>query len=224
MPDTFVGLVLFVLFLAPGICYTVVREARRPRRELSALRELAAVVLAGVSCNLIAGVLLAIIRATWPSSTPDVGDFVKSPATHFANHFAQSAEWGVAFLLTACVIGILLGLPDVPLLRGPIQFRSAWYIDLHHPEQTLYCGCHLEDGSWIGGYLSSFNTDVEDKGDRDLILTRPVYRGPSSEELYPLEVGSVIISARRLMFLSVTELAPIEPDPQMAETLTSERR
>lgn len=56
------------------------------------------------------------------------------------------------------------------------------YRRMHYSDEVLYCGRHLEDDSWIGGYLKSFNTDVEEGPDRELVLTQPRYRGPEADE------------------------------------------
>lgn len=88
---------------------------------------------------------------------------------------------------------------------GPIRFESAWYKMFHgHEDELVYCSCTLEDGSWVGGYLKSFSTEVEETADRDLVITPPIlYRPVGSNEEVQWPTSAVIVSARRIMLLDV---------------------
>lgn len=213
MPDTFLGLLIFVVFLAPGISFFLVKESRRPQRELSAFRETALVVLAGVVCNGLALLGLLIVREFEPRLTPDLAALLTAPGTEFKTHPLFIAGWTLGVVGLACVVGAILGLTRWPSI-GSIRFESAWYKAFHYfPGHAIYCGCELEDGSWVGGYLSSFNTDVEDNADRELMLTRARYRGPKGGKVVQLPgVGFVIVSARRLVRLDVSYLPPEPPN------------
>jgi hypothetical protein len=222
MPDTFLGLVLFVLFLAPGLSYFIVRETRRPQREISAFRETAALVLVGVACNLVVAIGFTLLRWVLPGHTPDVGSFVRNPAQYFKANFSYAVYWSLALVGLACVVAIWFGtrqgllLPGLHLRRpyltwrqvplGMIRFESTWYHFFHYDQKSfIYCGCHLEDGSWVGGFLKWYSTEVEETGDRELALTYPRYRAPGSKKIADL-TGMVIVSARRLTMLEVSYL------------------
>lgn len=55
MPDTFIGLALFVLFIAPGHIWVRMEERWRPRQERSGLSEAAELVTTGGIFSLLAG-------------------------------------------------------------------------------------------------------------------------------------------------------------------------
>ena len=65
----------------------------------------------------------------------------------------------------------------------------------------------MEDGSWIGGYVRSFSTEVEETADRELLLTRPTFRTKDASDTTRLR-GSVVVSARRILFLEIAFLDP----------------
>jgi uncharacterized protein DUF6338 len=134
VPTTLIGLVLFVILLSPGLCYALVKEARRPQREVSIFRETAAVVLVGFGCVAAVLLLFSLVRSLIPERTPDVGAFVRDPAAYFQANVPEVAAWSFGMLAVACALGLFLAFQDqVPFIGsrfrlGPIRHASAWYI------------------------------------------------------------------------------------------------
>jgi Family of unknown function (DUF6338) len=91
---------------------------------------------------------------------------------------------------------------------GPIRFESAWYKLFHgHEDEIVYCGCTLEDGTWVGGYLKSYSTEVQETADRELILVAPIRLRPAEmDTAVGFDPSAFVVSARRLMFLDVRYL------------------
>jgi hypothetical protein len=209
MPDTLIGLILFVVFLSPGLVFFFVRDRRVPSRELSPLRETGAILLTGLACNVVVLGLFALARAILhPDKTPDVDRLLTDGRTYFTEASAFLSWWALGLLATAILLGFLLGF--LPLVKfGTIRFASAWYQMFHGAEERkVYCGCTLDDGSWVGGALKSFSTEVEETDDRDLVIEPPLtYRTKAMEKPETLEqVTYVIISAKHLVRLDVTRL------------------
>lgn len=240
MPDTFVGLVLFLAFLTPGLVFTLVRERRRPQRELSAFRETAQTVLVGLLCNSLTLLAFSAIRLLAPDLTPDVGDFVRSPSVHFQEHFAFNLWWAAGLLLFSCILGAVLGRTSrikVPIIRwskphvklrqmelGSIHFESAWYRLLHHSDdEVVVCACFLDDGGWVSGYVQSYSTEVEETADREIVLTRARYRAAGRSELLPL-AGSTVVSARRMVLMQIALMDRDKVPISDRETLPAEAR
>jgi hypothetical protein len=224
VPTTLLGLVLFVTLLAPGLCFFLARDALRPQRELSAFRETAVVVFVGLACDLSVLLGFAFIRRVAPSLTPDVHLFLLRTNRYSIRHVAFVSWWGVGLLAAACAIGFLAGRMKtvrVPVLHakwppfslrklelGPIRFESAWYKLFHgHEDEIVYCGCTLEDGTWVGGYLKSYSTEVQETADRELILVAPIRLRPAEmDTAVGFDTSAFVVSARRLMFLDVQYL------------------
>lgn len=214
MPENPVGLFLFVLFLTPGLAYTIIRRRRLPDSEFSTLRETALLVAISVACNAVAVLFIFAARQVVPGITPHLPKLLFSSSTYVPAHLGLVTIWLFGFVALASGVGGLLGL--VGTQGGiPIRYVSAWWTAFEGVPSghSVYCGCWLEGGSWVGGYLSSYNTDVKETADRELILTNTLkYQDPSGEAGALDDVSSVIVSARRLVQLSVAYV-PTPDDP-----------
>jgi len=247
VPTTLIGLLLFVALLAPGFVYVLRREAERPARPVSAFRETALVVLVSVVCNVAVLLILGVLRGLASQHTPDVGALVRQPASYARGHYRLLFGWGVGLLMLASVLAVVLAQPAVtaklsravrgvrglrwllPAPTGALQPMSAWWRlfagDLVQPSTRIYLGCELDDGSYIAGWLRSYNHDAPESGDRDLVLSAPVTERPpradTAEEL--ADVQYTVISARRLTALHVTLVKlPAEPEAS-ARPISAER-
>lgn len=220
MPDTFLGLALFLALLAPGICFVLIREARVPQRELSALRETALIGLVSFAADALVLIAFGLFRSFRPEWTPDVSALITNPKVYIPQNLASLAGWGLSLLLIACMLASLAAthpaLDKVSL--GPIRFVSAWYTLFHPAGTEKYCGCFLDDGSWVGGFVVSFSTDVEETGDRDLVLSAPIsYRAEGQPEAEDLpNVSAFVISANHLVGMQVS-LVPVGTAAQLRE-------
>jgi uncharacterized protein DUF6338 len=208
MPDTFLGLALFVALLAPGICFVLIREARVPQRELSALRETAAIALVSVAADSLVLIGFGIFRAIWPEATPDVGSLIETPKTYLKDNLATVAWWSLALLIAACGIAVYAATrPALDKLRlGPIEYASAWYRLFHGGGYEKFAGCFLDDESWVGGFVSSYSIEVEETGDRDLVLSAPIrYRAKGEPEAATLSnVSAFVVSASHIVAMQVS--------------------
>ncbi|MGW0810773.1 DUF6338 family protein [Nonomuraea sp. NPDC002799] len=222
MPTSLSGLLLFVVLLLPGFVYTVSRERFGVERKLTALRETASVVAISVFTE------LSVLIATWPfwSWVLDVDRLIKEPQKYFEARPGLLTMWFLGLLLLATVVAFALALPKLRARRplrwvaGPFPHpstSSAWwtlfedYPNRKIPPQAshIYVGCTLEDGSYIDGLLSSFNSLSEDAPDRDLILLAPIrHRGATSDETKTHSASAVCISARRIVTMFVTYPPP----------------
>ena len=214
MPWTFVGILLFVACITPGLVLLLIRELRYPQREVSPWRETTVLLLGGVFCDLVALAALAAIRARFPERTPDVGRLVRGDIAYLREEYVLTFAWAISTLLLACLVGLLVG-AFAPLLAKPfyrfirIKHRSAWHLMLQaRPDEEVYCGCQLDDGSWLGGYLYSASTSIDEIADRDLVLTGELTYRPNGMDTTTLDEEAVIVSARNIRFLTVTYIKP----------------
>lgn len=221
MPTTTVGLVLFIVLLAPGLTYSVYRAASTPVQKPSALRELGGIALRSVVWDLFALGVFGVIRVLAPSHTPDVGQLAQHRGTYLTDHLAYVFWWAVGVLAFACVAALgaaLIASSDWwsatlvhrPLVwftpRGGVSGDPAWWVLFNqHPEAKVYASVTLDDGSFLGGWVLSYSPDSDETADRELTLSGPItYRSSTSEDAAELGVGAVAVSARRIQFLSVS--------------------
>lgn len=212
MPTTLGSLLLFVVFLGPGLAFLLTRETRRPRPERSAFREIASLVLSGLLCNILAALVFGLGRWAWPDRTPDVGALIRDPSNYARAHYGELWFAGLTFLMVAVIFAVVfagINLPDnrvVRFLRGPIAVDSAWELVFNAREVAgfdKYCGCTLDDGMWVMGQLVSSSPDSEETTDRDLVLGPPIKYRQGSGRVVSSDAGRAVISARRLKLLEV---------------------
>jgi hypothetical protein len=240
VPTTALGLLIFVLLLAPGLTYRAYRAASTPVDKPSALRELGGIALRSVACDLIALVAFACVHAWRPAWTPDIGALVRDPQQYLEREYDALFWWGLGVLVFACLLAALAasaagsdwwaratdsGPVSWITPQGGVTKESTWWgLFSAYPDRRVYAGCTLDDGTYVGGWLLSYSPDSDETENRELALTGPLaFRAPEAEETDTLEVGAVTISARRLQYLTVSYL-PLEDNPTDAPHAPSRHR
>ena len=222
MPSSFTGLVLFVLLLAPGFVFAAQRDRRSARRQRSTFGETVLLGLTSFLCDVAALLVFAVLRAAAPDHTPDVGRLVRDGRTYFDAHYAYLGWWALGLLALACALGFMLGRwPPrfTPVFADDITFTSAWW-DLfeQYPDSKVYVGCELEDGSYLGGELFTYNSDEDETENRELALLAPITYRPAGvdDEVELDDVGTISVSARQIKFLTVSYL-PVDDEDTVGE-------
>lgn len=232
MPTTALGLLIFIVLLAPGLTYSSYRKRHTPVEKPTTLRELGGIALPSVLCDLGAVAVFAVVHLAYPGATPDIGALIAGPRGYAQQHYAALFWWGVGLLALACVLALLAAVLIGSALwnravdrrplswltpRGGVTQESAWWgLFTNEPDIRVYAGCTLDDGSYLGGYVLSYSPNSEETADRELVLAGTItFRGAESDaEPIDLDVGAVAISARRLQYLTVSYLeTPPEPEP-----------
>jgi hypothetical protein len=232
MPDTLTGLLLFVVMLLPGFAYLVGKERSGTERRTSTFRETVAIVAASVTSELIVLVLFAVVRALWPSMTPDVGALIRQGGTYLRGgcghpgHYGIVAIWGVCLLALAVTLAFLATVPNVRRrfvrLTGPYPHDStvsAWWVLFERwgnsNNLAIELVCMLDDGSCVRGQYGSFNTSADDSLERDVILQKPLYYRPPGDpaEEVPYSAAAVCCPASRIVEMFVNYTVPGQEVP-----------
>jgi hypothetical protein len=216
MPTTPVALLLFIAILTPGLAFVLAREKAMPERSVSVFRETATVAVASIAFNSLALILFAVLRATRPGNTPDVGEIIRAPGKQFRAEYDQIALWALGLLLLSTALAYASphaldwwrrrGGKARPGSRGSL--RSAWHILAEQNTDRLFATCILDDGSYVAGYVLTYNWGPEEDADRDIGLRGPTidYRAPGGTEIVKWPVGGAVISARNIRLLTFSFL------------------
>lgn len=228
MPTTVLGVLLFVVLLAPGLAHTLVKERRSPRQGFSAFRETVSLVLISIVANTICLLLFFLAHAIAPGIL-DVTAFLRDPSGYAAVHYVRLTLWIVVLLGTATAGAAIAATKSLQRVAGALRRRPAageheaylsawWLLFTANSGSRVHVGCLLDDGSYVAGMLRSFNQAGDDVQDRELTLTGPVtYRPPGASQATELPgVGAVAVSARQLQLLMVSYLTE---DAAAEETL-----
>jgi len=227
VPTTLAGLLIFVVLLMPGFAYLVGKERHGTERRASPFRETVAIVAASVASEIFVLALFGVVRWQWPSITLDVGALVRSPDGYFVGtgtthgHYGEVSAWALGMLVLAVLIAYAATWPPIRRLgrRLPLVGQyphdstvSAWWIlfEKWRKGRSVQVGCTLDDGSYVSGFLASFNNSADDTLDRDLILTGPIkVRPPDAREILPHpSAGAVTIAANRIVSMFVGYIGP----------------
>jgi hypothetical protein len=217
MPSTVVGLVIFIVFLVPGVLHFLQRRAAVPQGAggLSPLVETASIASISLLTNVLSLSLFGLVRLGLPGHTPDVGRFVKDAGEYTSDRIPYVVAWLVGLVALSCLFAVLLGartryqnrLPGfvkeaLRRLDPQILNVSAWYSQFEAvPDRYVYVGCDLQDGSYVGGYLAWYSTDTAETADRDLVLASPITLKRSGESQVLDGVHRVVLSAREIVAL-----------------------
>lgn len=230
VPSSAVGVLLFVVLLAPGLAYVLRHERVVPARPHTAFREGLRVVFVSLACLLVTGLLAATLRSAFPRNTPNIRGLVQDPLGYWRGHHVQLTWWALAFILFATLLGWvsadrrlvelvdrLEGTKAVRWLTGAhvtdITATSAWYRVLkleakkHRPTE-IQVGAAIDDGTYVQGWLWSFNVDADETQDREVVLSAPLHLTTQDGRVHPYGAQLAILSARHIIRLDVVFVKP----------------
>nr|MDQ6947331.1 DUF6338 family protein [Actinomycetota bacterium] len=100
IPGGVVGLLLFVVAVAPGYVYLRVAERFETRPDRSQLLEAAELVVIGAVVTTITALVAVILGAVWPGLFVDVSAWAKAGAPYLRNH-PYTTAWSLGFVIFA---------------------------------------------------------------------------------------------------------------------------
>lgn len=211
MPGNLSALSILVLFAVPGLLYYVQRRALAPQRSLSPFVETASLVAVSAFTNLAALGLFALVRKLLPRHTPNVQSLLRSPGDYVVARPGYMLAWVAALLVVSSGLAVLLGrrwwiLGKIADKYTPtIVDISSWYRAAEHgPDGArVHVGCDMSDGVFVSGYLDWYSTELDETGDRDLILADGITRIADGQE-ETLECQRLVVSGREIRRMYVT--------------------
>jgi hypothetical protein len=227
VPLTLISVLIFIVLFFPGFVYERRRERDLPERTRSPLREIQSILFVGAVAELASFLILSVAVQILPQNAQvNIRDLILGSAAYIADQFAVIGASGIVLVTLASILAYLaaaqpwrgrLGIFNQNLAhrnRRVEPQQSAWWLLLYeeHRDMLKFVECHLDDGSYIAGILHTLSRASDETADRDLSLRNdsgvPLrYRGKGAEELYELaNVGAVVISARRIIFLTISYL------------------
>jgi hypothetical protein len=207
MPDTLVGLVLFVAGAGPGYVYVRLRLRYTPREAgRSALEEAAEYAVFGALASGLATLAtLAIGDVTGLLNTRAIAD---APATYAATEPARSLlGLGLVLALSYGTVALgtwlLLGRGRQVITPG----ETAWYAAFHRmlpAGHGVYATLELRDGRAVAGLVVAYTPEFEER--REIVLLRPVggqlYERTPAGEARPLADTFMLIQGQDVLSIA----------------------
>lgn len=196
-PTTWLTILSFFFFIAPGLLYDLLAANKRVKRRESAFTEVSRVALVSTLCSasafiLVAGVAAAT-RAWWNwKLLPDPPALIKQGSAYFADHFILVLASFVVLVTVALFFGWLAYRcihvcgAETQRRNSVISYDSAWreVMLLRQPpipetepsppsRAHVYARVTMKDGAIWAGRVLTYSPDME-VVDRELVLTRPL--------------------------------------------------
>lgn len=173
VPASVFGVVIFLLFVAPGICYELLRGRTQQPKEESAFIQISRVLLSGTLISVLASIILYFVALLSPTTAVDLSALVAAPTPYVAAHF-QHLIWVALQQLT---FSILLAVISSDLKTS----KTASFVNPGHPwygitEPALtprntnpYVLVRLKSGVEVKGYFRGTTTEL-DPTKREIML------------------------------------------------------
>lgn len=172
VPQTVLAFVAFLLLVAPGLSFEILRERRRPSLEETAFREASRIALTSLVFTGAAVLLLAIVRALWPEAMPDPGRWLREKQAYVQEEYRLIGRFFLIELVLALTGAFIADRIFINRAKGKIFSGSVWYHVLRRDRprgQLPWISVQLKDKTQIAGFLQYY-TPGERLQDREISL------------------------------------------------------
>jgi hypothetical protein len=188
LPQSWLAVILFVFFVAPGLLFDILSERRRASFAESSFREISRVVLASLVFTALAVATLAAVRVAKPQWLPAPERLLQPDRAYVASHnmliFRALVLEVVVALLLAWLFHLSLSLRHGASIRPVSAWRKAFKADRPKGAE-VYVRVRLTNGVVYLGQLADFTVDME-LADRELILGSPLFSKTEDRPLSPV--------------------------------------
>lgn len=180
IPQTVVAFFFFLLLVAPGVCYELLSERRRPSINETAFREAARVALYSFGFSFSACVIIALLRIQFPTALFDPAAYSHDSKTYLKTFFTAVIWTVVIEVFIAFALVLITDLIFVTKLHSKLSRRlpkwvrkavsssglrkpGIWwqlfeYGDWRNKNTIPQLSIRLSDGSRMSGYLAMYTT------------------------------------------------------------------
>ncbi len=213
MPTTLASLVIFVALLTPGLLNYIQRRKLSEQPQLSPLVEAGTLITVSLVTDLVTVGLFALVRWALPTHTPDISRLLANGASYTTPRLGYVILWGTCYVAVSSALAIFwvtqrsflrkLRVPNIPDFAD----TTAWAMKFGDvpDDARVYVGCDLHDGSYVGGLLDWYSTDLVEGPHRDLVLAEPLTVTKDGVKV-EASFQRVILSARDIGVIYVSYL------------------
>lgn len=193
IPQTLVSFFMFLVLIAPGLSYELMRERRGPAIEESAFREASRIALSSFVFSFFAFAALICIRWRYPELIFDLGSYLRDGKVYLENNYGLLI-FNIALEVILAFFFVLISI-YMPVIRQKVKFPKSlrpkrrpakmsgggiwWRLlvrDVPDGKAALV-SLRLSDGSQISGFYLHY-TRADDLGKQEIALQRGVVGSP----------------------------------------------
>jgi hypothetical protein len=204
IPDTLLGLLLFVGSIGPGYIWVLVAERRRPREQRSAILEAAELAFVGILTTGLSSLIVLAIADGWYQLEIDTSELAQSGGAYLLEEPVR----GIGTLMAIVVLSFGLAYAAARLLhRGPSPLKPGFAVwdevfRLGHEETAVFATAELRDRRRFSGWVYTWDAGAEDEP-RDLSLHAPIsVKAPGAEPHELTGVHFLVLREPEIVWLS----------------------
>lgn len=190
IPNTVAAVVAFLLLVAPGVAFQLLRAGTRPETEHTSFREVSLVGLTSLFFSGFSVTALALVRAVWPAWMPDLRAWFTDPTPYVDEHYRLIARAALMEFLIALALAVLMhrlleSRSVVPVRRRlthalfgrnkSIVSTSAWHqvFGSRQTHENVYVTVETTTGRVYAGSVVSYSVDAGNPAEREIVLGPP---------------------------------------------------
>ncbi|MEV6258396.1 DUF6338 family protein [Nocardia sp. NPDC051911] len=232
-PSTWLTVIAFFLFVAPGLLFDQLSAQRKVKRRESTFTEISRVAGVSTICSGVAFLLFAVFGAvcTWRKwkLLPVPSAMIKQGSNYVADNLTKVAISSAVFVALSLLAAWLLFEFVHHGNKAKVYYDSAWRLMMreHAPESaSVHVRATLSDGTVWFGRVHDYSPDLE-AADRELVLQPPIAVKPKSDSggprtlvPFPAKWAYVALPGSEIRTLAVS-YGPPDPVPDSPPEGTS---
>lgn len=225
LPDSLLGVGLFIALLTPGLLFVQRRERYHPGIRYSVLRETSLVLVVSTVTNTIAIATFGLVSHWIAGSKTAVDELFADPGKWLETNYRSGAVCAIAMLSASAAIALMLAVPPSWMIkvtwgsarstlerwRGERQqLVSAWTMGLqalNTEKAYTIVGIRLTDGNFVQGIHKFASSNVIEDGERSILLSEPIFVQEGTA-LVRVDAHYAEISASQISYLLITYASP----------------
>ena len=186
VPSTWLSVLFFFLFVAPGALFLLLSKRRRTTIADSAFLEISRIVLASLAFSGAAFLVLAVVHQARPDWLPQPRRLLGSSSQEYFRDRYGLVLWTVVLGAALACLFAWAWHRNLAISEGgeTIRHISAWtqvLRDEQPEDHFVFVRVRLDDGVIYLGRVVDFSSDMEVEG-RELVLGRPLLSAWGTDE------------------------------------------
>jgi hypothetical protein len=212
IPGTFGDLLAFLLLIAPGIVYRIVRDRFFPQRQESAFTEISRVAITSLLFSVMAFGIMWLLKERTKLALPDLNAWFDEGAKYAASNLLRVVVGLCGQLVIACGFAAVYAWLTTPIAAARYRNNTILGSVLRRYVPSGYfpwLHIVLDDGTEFWGYERAHD-DREDVGPRAVVLAGSTLmrRLPGESSRVPIgdDWDVVVIESEHIRYMRVTYL------------------
>lgn len=204
LPNTALGLLIFLSVLVPGFIWLHQTERRVPRSRRPGALAITEITIIGCSITFISALVVSIIGQLFAPPFLKVTEWLT--AINIGNYLIQEFRGAMVSALSTLFLSAMIAFffPKIIYRNRPANINlgsTVWYniLGQERGDRQAKLGISLTNGTSIEGYLFSYSMNQND----DQIALREPISFQSGKLKYPLQIDRVIIPKEQIVSIGV---------------------